>query len=142
VFFWLVLSLLLAQQRRHYREMVAADGEFYAFDDQRIHTRFDDDDALWLRAIDLAHLLNKSRDDLRRMLIGFGDTEHQRHGKDDWLSESGVMRLLSRHTGRRIALLERYLVGEVFAVHAKRRNAGKLHYQQRPFVYNSTLVRW
>lgn len=136
VFCGLVLSLLMAQWRRFRRELEDADGEFYEYEGQRLRVVFDAQDALWLSARDLAAALGKAPNEVSRMLLGFTSEEMQTDEREPWLSEAGVIRLLSRRSGRDIAKLERFLIGEIFATHAKRRAAGKLHYQPHAFSFN------
>ncbi|WP_374353103.1 hypothetical protein [Chitinimonas sp.] len=139
IFLWLIIGLLLAQRQRLRQELEDLGGEYYEYDNQRLRARFDDDDQLWLAAADIALALGKSRRDLHRMLVGFGEHELTVINEQPWLSQAGVERLLSKRSGRHIALLQRYLLGDVFPNHERRRAAYKLHYQRRPFVFNSNL---
>jgi hypothetical protein len=137
LFVWMLLLLLYAQHRRHHRELEQACGEYYEYQGQRIRAEFDEQDQLWLAAADLAACLGKSSQDLHKLLAGIDTANMVEFNDEAWLSETGVAQLLSKRTGRPIALLERFLLAEVFAVHNKRRAAGALHYRQRPMIYNT-----
>lgn len=142
IFAWLMLGLLAAQQRRFHQELLAADGQYYVYDDHRLRVVFDADDNLWIYAIDLAAVLGKSRKDLPRMLLGFTELELTRTARGEpLLSHSGVERLLAKRSGRAIARFQRYLLDELFPVHEKRKAMHKLHYQSRPLIHAGETMK-
>lgn len=134
LFLWLLMALLLAQHLRLKKELRDLDGEYYEYQGQPIRVVFDEADELWLSAADLAATLGRGPRDLRRMLLGMGPEELCHFGSHPLLSKAGVARLFARRSGRDVALLERYLLKEVYPTHEKRRAMGALHYQSRLVV--------
>ncbi len=126
----LILCTLLPwfRYRRYLRELGEKSGHYYEFDGHPLHGVVDEYGALWFYADEIADILGKAPQDQRRMLIGMRDIDCQ--PSDDpkrfLLSQTGVERLLEKRSGRYINRIANFLLREVYPVHNKRREMGKL----------------
>lgn len=119
--FLLVLALLWAQRRSHKLQLEEIDGYYFEWNRHQLRAFLDEDEALWLCVEDIGLSLGRSPQEIRRMRVGLDAASLCRGPAGlHLINHAGAKQLLERRSGREMARFTRYLLHDVFEVHAKR----------------------